>query len=233
MAVSSDQLSLFGREDEALPVGSVVASRPVVNLGDQQVSAFEYMSCDHYGFGHSSMQLHPCDMAKILKAVQSVVLPEIMLSVPAELFVKIDLSDALARALRSLSSNGTHVTVLLSAMTEDTANPGIADAMQKWRRVGCSVGIDGFGYVAVPALWPLVHHVDIVRIDPRLMSMLKAQVIAPQLALKLVNLVAAMGIPRIIIDGCQSTEDAKMFREAGATHGQGSVFGEFHFTHPR
>jgi EAL domain-containing protein (putative c-di-GMP-specific phosphodiesterase class I) len=42
-----------------------------------------------------------------------------------------------------------------------------------------------------------------------------------------------MGIPRIIIDGCQSIEDAEMFQEAGATHGQGSVFGEFHFSQPR
>lgn len=233
MPVSADQLSLLGEEDGASRVGSVATSRPVVNLANQQVTAFEYMSCDHYGFAHSSMQLVPCGMAKILKAVQSVALPEIMLSVPAELFVKIDLSDALARALRSLSSHGTHVTVLLSSMTEDTANQGIAAAMQKWRRVGCSVGIDGFGYVAVPALWPLVHHVDIVRIDPRLMNMLKAHVIAPQLARKLVDFVAAMGIPRIIIDGCQSIEDAQMFREAGATHGQGSVFGDFHFTHPR
>lgn len=233
MSVPSDQLSLLGEDEEASRVASVVASRPVVDLGDQQVTAFEYMSCDHYGFAHSNMQLSSCDMAKILDAVQSVALPEIMLSVPVELFVEIDLSHALARTLRSLLSHGTHITVLLSAMNDDAANSSIGNAMQNWRRVGCSVGIDGFGYAAVPALWPLVYHVDVVRIDPRLISMLKANVIAPQPAQKLVNLVAAMGIPRIIIDGCQSVDDAELFQAAGATHGQGSVFGEFHFTQPR
>lgn len=233
MAVQSDQLSLLGEDEEASRVASVVASRPVVDLGDHQITAFEYMSCDHYGFAHSNMQLSSFDMAKILDAVQSVALPEIMLSVPVELFVEIDLSHALARTMRSLLSQGTHVTVLLSAMKEDAANSSIGNAMQNWRRVGCSVGIDGFGYAAVPALWPLVYHVDVVRIDPRLVGMLKANVIAPQPAQKLVNLVAAMGIPRIIIDGCQSIEDAELFQQAGATHGQGSVFGEFHFTQPR
>jgi len=233
MSVPSEQLSLLGEDEEASRVASVIASRPVVDLGNHQITAFEYMSCDHYGFAHSNMQLSSSDMAKILDAVQSVALPEIMLSVPVELFVEIDLSHALARTLRSLLSHGTHVTVLLSAMKEDAANPNIGNAMQNWRRVGCSVGIDGFGYAAVPALWPLVYHVDVVRIDPRLVGMLKANVIAPQPAQKLVNLVAAMGIPRIIIDGCQSIEDAELFQAAGATHGQGSVFGEFHFTQPR
>lgn len=224
---------MLSEVEESSRVASVVASRPVVNLGDRQITAFEYMSCDHYGFAHSNMQLSPHDMAKILEAVQSVALPEILLSVPVELFVEFDLSHALARTLRSLLSQGTHVTVLLSAMHDDAANQSIGNAMQNWRRVGCSVGIDGFGYAAVPALWPLVYHVDVVRIDPRLVSMLKANVIAPQPAQKLVNLVAAMDIPRIIIDGCQSIEDAEMFHAAGATHGQGSVFGEFHFTQPR
>ena len=233
MAIQPEQLSLLSEDHEASRVASVVASRPVVNLGDQQVTAFEYMSCDHYGFAHSNMQLSPYDMAKILDAVQTVALPEILLSVPVELFVEIDLSHALARTLRSLLSRGTHVTVLLAAVQEDAAHQSIGNAMQNWRRVGCSVGIDGFGYAAVPALWPLVYHVDVVRIDPRLISMLKANVIAPQPAQKLVNLVAAMGIPRIIIDGCQSIEDAEMFQAAGATHGQGPVFGECHFTQPR
>jgi hypothetical protein len=63
--------------------------------------------------------------------------------------------------------------------------------------------------------------------------MFKANVVAPQPTQKLVNLVAAMGIPRIITDGCQSIEDAEMFQEAGSTHRQGSAFGEFHFTQPR
>lgn len=233
MSVQSEQLSLLSEDEEASRVASVVASRPVVNLGDHQITAFEYMSCDHYGFAHSNMKLSPCDMAKILDAVQSVAIPEIMLSLPVEMFVEIDLSQALARTIRSLLSQGTHVTVLLSAIREDAANQSVGNAMQNWRRVGCSVGIDGFGYAAVPALWPLVYRVDVVRIDPRLVSMLKANVIAPQPAQKMVNLVAAMGIPRIIIDGCQSMEDAELFQAAGATHGQGPVFGEFHFTQPR
>ena len=91
MAIQPEQLSLLSEDEEASRVASVVASRPVVDLGDHQVTAFEYMSCDHYGFAHSNMQLSPFDMAKILDAVQTVALPEILLSVPVELFVEIDL----------------------------------------------------------------------------------------------------------------------------------------------
>jgi hypothetical protein len=44
---------------------------------------------------------------------------------------------------------------------------------------------------------------------------------------KLVQLVAGMNMSRIILDDCLSIDDALMFQEAGATHGQGSDFVEF------
>ncbi len=44
-------------------------------------------------------------------------------SVSVELFIKIDLSHALARTFRSLSSLGTHFTVLLAAVQEDSCVP--------------------------------------------------------------------------------------------------------------
>lgn len=226
-------MPLLDEITDALCTESVVASCPVVDLATRQIAAYEYMSCDLDSFTHNNIQISPCNVVEILDEVRSVGFPEIIFSVPVDLFVCIELSNELARTVRSLLAHGTHITVLLSAMREDAASQRIGNAMQNWRRIGCSVGIDGFGYAAVPVLWPLVYHVDIVRIDPRLMSMLKAHVIAPQPAQKLVNLVAAMGIPRIIIDGCQSIGDAEMFQEAGATHGQGPVFGEFQFTHPR
>ena len=138
MAIQPEQLSLLSEDEEASRVASVVASRPVVDLGDHQVTAFEYMSCDHYGFAHSNMQLSPFDMAKILDAVQTVALPEILLSVPVELFVEIDLSHALARTLRSLLSRGTHVTVLLATLLLN--NDSISNTVERISRLDIEYG---------------------------------------------------------------------------------------------
>jgi EAL domain-containing protein (putative c-di-GMP-specific phosphodiesterase class I) len=78
----------------------------------------------------------------------------------------------------------------------------------------------------------LVHNVDVVRFDPRLIGMVRANATPALPAQKLVNLVAAMDVSRIILDGCLSIDDALMFQEAGATYGQGPVFGEFSLTQP-
>ncbi len=228
-----EQLSLLDAEFDIAPsTASIIASRPVVDLRNSQVMAYEYMACDHYSFLPSPNNLSVTDLQYILETSKLLYLPEILLSVPTDIFVEIDLSNKMAWALRSLLSQGTHVSVLLSATHGDVANNAIGNAMQNWRRVGCSVGIDNFGYAAVPALWPLVHNVDVVRIDPRLIGMLRANVLPALPAQKLVNLVAAMGISRIILDGCLSIDDATMFQEVGATHGQGPVFGEFSLTQP-
>lgn len=228
-----EQLSLLDVDEVATSsTSSITASRPVVDLSNSHVMAFEYMACDHYSFLPSQNILSAVDLQYILETGKLLYLPEILLSVPTGIFVELDLSNEMAWALRSLLSQGTHITVLLAATENDIANNAVGSAMQNWRRVGCSVGIDGFGYAAVPALWPLVHHVDVVRFDPRLIGMVRANVIPALPAQKLVNLVAAMGIGRIILDGCISVEDAMMFQEAGATHGQGPVFGEFSLTQP-
>jgi EAL domain-containing protein (putative c-di-GMP-specific phosphodiesterase class I) len=233
MPNNPEQLSLLDMDDDAPSSGlSIIASRPVVDLRNSQVMAFEYVACDHYSFLPSQNILSVMDLQSILETSKLLSLPEILLSVPADIFVEIDLSNKMAWALRSLLSQGTHITVLLAAAGGDAANNAIGSAMQNWRRVGCSVGIDGFGYAAVPALWPLVHHVDAVRFDQRLVGMLRANVIPALPAQKLVNLVAAMDITRIIIDGCLSPDDAILFQEAGATHGQGPAFGEFSLTQP-
>lgn len=230
----SGQLSLLEANGQvALPNATLVASRPLVDLSTRQVTAYEFMSCDHYGFVHSNMALSAQNIEDALESASALSLDEILLSVPADIFIGIDLSATLAWKLRALLSQGTHVNVLLSAMRDDAANLCTGNAVQSWRKIGCSVGIDGFGYSAIPALWPLVHQVDLVRIDPRLVGMLRANVIPSLPAQKLVNLVAAMNIPRIIVDGCINMEDALLFQEAGATHGQGPIFGEFHLTNPR
>ncbi|MFN3620197.1 hypothetical protein [Sphingorhabdus sp.] len=228
-----EQLSLLDVDEVATSSAlSIIASRPVVDLSSRQVMAYEYMACDHYSFLPSQNILSVVDLQYILETGKLLSLPEILLSVPTDIFVELDLSNQMAWALRSLLSHGTHITVLLAATENDAANNAVGGAMQNWRRVGCSVGIDGYGYAAVPALWPLVHHVDVVRFDPRLIGMVRANVIPALPAQKLVNLVAAMGIKRIILDGCLSIDDAMMFQEAGATHGQGPVFGEFSLTQP-
>lgn len=233
MPIIPEQLSLLDAEDDnASPAVSIIASRPVVDLRNSQVMAFEYMACDHYSFLPSQNILSAIDLQYILETGKLLSLPEILLSVPTDIFVGLDLSNKLAWALRSLLSHGTHITVLLSATDGITATNAIGSAMQNWRRIGCSVGIDGFGYTAVPALWPLVHNVDVVRFDPRLIGMVRANVLPALPAQKLVNLVAAMDISRIILDGCLSIDDAMMFQEAGATHGQGPIFGEFSLTQP-
>ena len=168
MPNNPEQLSLLDMDDDAPSSGlSIIASRPVVDLRNSQVMAFEYVACDHYSFLPSQNILSVMDLQSILETSKLLSLPEILLSVPADIFVEIDLSNKMAWALRSLLSQGTHITVLLAAAGGDAANNAIGSAMQNWRRVGCSVGIDGFGYAAVPALWPLVHHVDAVRFDQR------------------------------------------------------------------
>lgn len=228
-----EQLSLLDAEVDFTPsAASIIASRPVVDLRNSQVMAFEYMACDHYSFLPSPNNLSIVDLQYIMETSKLLYLPEILLSVPTDIFVEIDLSNKMAWALRSLLSQGTHISVLLSATDGTAATHAIGSAMQNWRRVGCSVGIDGFGYAAVPALWPLVHNVDVVRLDPRLIGMQRANVIPALPAQKLVNLVAAMGTARIILDGCLSMDDANLFQDAGATHGQGPVFGEFSHTQP-
>ncbi|MES2783107.1 MAG: hypothetical protein V4657_09945 [Pseudomonadota bacterium] len=228
-----EQLSLLDADDDIRPSAvSIIASRPVVDLRNGQVTAFEYMACDQYSFLPSPDILSVTDVQYILATGRLLSLPEILLSIPTDIFVELELSNQMVWALRSLLSHGTHVSILLSATDSRAAQSAIGGAMQNWRRVGCSVGLDGFGYAAVPALWPLVHNVDVVRFDPRLTGMVRAGVIPALPAQKLVNLVAAMGISRIILDGCQSIDDGILFQEAGATHGQGSVFGEFSLTQP-
>lgn len=212
---------------------TLVASRPIVDLGARQVMGYEFMACDHYGFAHSNMALSVQNIEDVLQTASVLTLDEIFMAVPADIFAAIDLSGKLATTLRGLLSQGTHINVLMSPAQDDDTPLFNGQAIQSWRKIGCSVGIDGFGYSAVPALWPLVHHLDLVRIDPRLVSMLRANVIPTLAAQKLVDFVAAMNIPRIIVDGCMSTEDSQLFQDAGATHGQGAVFGEFHLTNPR
>ncbi len=212
---------------------ALVASRPFVDLTNRRITAYEFMACDHYGFVHSNLSLSEDNIDNVLHSASLLTLDEILLSIPADIFIAIDLSGKLAWKLRSLISRGTHINVLMSPMAGDASALCDGKALQKWRRIGCSVGIDGFGYSAVPALWPLVHHVDLVRIDSRLVSMLRANVIPVDAAQSLVQFVASMDIPRIIVDGCMGMEDAKLFQDAGATHGQGPVFGEFHLTNPR
>ncbi|OYY71426.1 MAG: hypothetical protein B7Y44_00710 [Sphingomonadales bacterium 28-55-16] len=233
MSVIPEQLSLLDAVDEViLSTASIIASRPVVDLRNRQVTAYEYIACDHYSFLPNQNILSAVDLQHILETSGLLSLPEILLSVPTDIFVELDLSNEMAWALRALLSKGTHISILLSAIDNKAAINAVSSAMQNWRRVGCSVGIDGFGYAAVPALWPLVHNVDVVRFDPRLIGMVRAHVIPALPAQKLVNLVASMGISRIIVDGSLLIDDAIMFQEAGATHGQGPVFGEFSLTQP-
>ncbi len=233
MSVIPEQLSLLDAVDEViLSTASIIASRPVVDLRNRQVTAYEYIACDHYSFLPNQNILSAVDLQHILETSGLLSLPEILLSVPTDIFVELDLSNQMAWALRALLSKGTHISILLSAIDNKAAINAVSSAMQNWRRVGCSVGIDGFGYAAVPALWPLVHNVDVVRFDPRLIGMVRAHVIPALPAQKLVNLVASMGISRIIVDGSLLLDDAIMFQEAGATHGQGPVFGEFSLTQP-
>jgi EAL domain-containing protein (putative c-di-GMP-specific phosphodiesterase class I) len=194
---------------------------------------YEFMATDHYGFARSNITLSAQNIEDVLQTASLLTLDEILMAVPPDIFADIDLSGKLAWKLRALLSRGTHINVLMSPAQADVASLSIGQAIQSWRKIGCSVGIDGFGYSPVPALWPLVHHVDLVRIDPLLVSMLRANVIPPFAAQKLVDFVASMNIPRIIVDGCMGLEDAKLFQDAGATHGQGAVFGEFHLTNPR
>jgi len=220
-------------EQASALAATLVASRPVVDLGTRQVMGYEFMATDHYGFAHSDMALSAQNIEDVLQTASLLTLDEIFMAVPTDIFADIDLSGKLAWKLRALLSRGTHINVLMSPAQADVASLSTGQAIQSWRKIGCSVGIDGFGYSAVPALWPLVHHVDLVRIDPRLVSMLRANVIPPFAAQKLVDFVASMNIPRIIVDGCMGLEDAKLFQDAGATHGQGGVFGEFHLTNPR
>lgn len=234
MAEDKAPPSFFEWSEKASAFSStLVASRPIVDLGTRQITGYEFMACDHYGFAHSNMALSPQNIEDVLQTASLLTLDEIFMAVPTDIFAGIDLSGKLAWKLRTLLSQGTHINVLMSPAQDDDANLFNGQAIQSWRKIGCSVGIDGFGYSAVPALWPLVHHVDLVRIDPRLVSMLRANVIPPLPAQKLVNFVASMNIPRILVDGCISMDDAKLLQDAGATHGQGAVFGEFHLTNPR
>lgn len=234
MVDGQSTVSLVESSKKADPLtATLVASRPLVDLSTRRVTAYEFMSCDHYGFAHCDMALSAQNIEDVLHTASLLTLDEILMAVPADIFLGIDPSGKLARMLRALLSQGTHINILMSPAQGDAANLGNGQAIQNWRKIGCSVGIDGFGYSAVPALWPLVHNVDLVRIDQRLVSMLRANVIPSLPAQKLVNFVASMNISRIIVDGCISMEDATLFQEAGATHGQGAVFGEFHLTNPR
>jgi EAL domain-containing protein (putative c-di-GMP-specific phosphodiesterase class I) len=233
MPNAPEQYSLLDiADDVASSAGSIIASRPVFDLRNSQITAYEYMACDHDSFLPNQNILSVVDLQYILETGKLLSLPEILLSVPIDVFVEIDHSDKIAWALRSLLSQGTVVTILLSATDDIATAHSIGSAMQNWRRIGCSVGMDGFGYAAVPALWPLVHNVDVVRFDARLIGMVRAHVIPVLPAQKLVQLVAAMNISRIILDGCLSRDDALMFQEAGATYGQGPAFGEFRLTQP-
>lgn len=234
LADGQSPLSLVETPEKGTPLGAtLVASRPVVNLINRQVTAYEFMACDHYGFAHSNMALSAQNIEDVLHTAGLLTLDEILMAVPADIFINIDLSGQLAWKLRALLAQGTHINVLMSPAQDDMAHLCSGKAIQTWRKIGCSVGFDGFGYSAVPALLPLVHHVDLVRIDPRLASMLRANVIPQLPAQKLVNFVASMNIPRIIVDGCIGMDDAMLFQNAGATHGQGAIFGEFHLTNPR
>lgn len=219
-------------DDVASSAASIITSRPVFDLRNSHTAAYEYIACDHESFLPNKNILLVANLPYILEMGQSLSLPEILFSVPADVFVEINLSDKIAWMLRSLLLQGTVVSILLSATDDIATARSIGSGMQNWRRIGCSVGMDGFGYAAVPALWPLVQNVDVIRFDPRLIGMVHANVISALPAQKLVQLMAAMNISRIIMDACLSRDDALMFQEAGASYGQGPPFGEFSLTQP-
>lgn len=134
-------------------------------------------------------------------------------------------SPGAAATLARLRARGCSLTVLLGGSSSEAMTLPLGDAMNWWRRAGCGIGVDEFGYAMVPALWPLAHGVDLVRIDGRLLNMQASGVISLEPVAALVRLVKSMGVERVVVDGCSTHEQVACVSNEGATHGQGVLFG--------
>ena len=63
-----EQYSLLDTADEvASSAASIIASRPVFDLRNSQITAYEYMACDHYSFLPSPTILSVVDLQYILE----------------------------------------------------------------------------------------------------------------------------------------------------------------------
>ena len=99
-----EQLSLLDAEVDIAPsTASIIASRPVVDLRNSQVMAYEYMACDHYSFLPSPNNLSVTDLQYILETSKLLYLPEILLSVRLSAW-RMARRSAVSRAARRLSA---------------------------------------------------------------------------------------------------------------------------------
>jgi EAL domain-containing protein (putative c-di-GMP-specific phosphodiesterase class I) len=210
------------------------AYRPMVDLASGAISAFEIQQVEEgpEGMVLCGQQPDGLSLARQLAAICAAPLHDMVLALSPAQFVAGPVTSQSVWNLREVLAGGPRLTVLLGWNAGDPVVEGLGDAIGGWRRLGCAVGIDNFGYAPVPALWPLVHRLDLVRIDARLAGMLRAGVIERDSVLALVRFAASLGPGRIVIDGCDTDEDIDLLRQSGATHGQGAHFGTLRRTRP-
>lgn len=158
---------------------------------------------------------------------------QVMLALPVERFVEAANDNVVRRLVGQHLAAGRRMAVLASWPDQYTMAPGLSDALGAWRRMGCAVGLDNFGFAPVPALWPYILRLDLVRIDARLMEMQAAGVIRQDMVANLLEFVHLSGVGEVIADGCDSDDQVWLARSFGATHAQGRKFGDVRLGRPR
>lgn len=221
----------------ALPVAGdyhvvLSAFRPVADLVSGRMVANEIVALNvslAHGVARPNIPEAAVSLDAALKAAVARSPGDLMMVLAPDQFLVLP-DDPQCAGIRALASSGTRLTVLAGGAAVNAQ--GLAAGIAAWRELGCEIGLDGFGYAAVPALWPLAHRFDMVRIDARLCAMHAAGALRDDTLCRLLEFVASFGLRRLVVDGLCSAQQAALARDGGATHGQGPYVGEARFTAP-
>lgn len=232
------------RQQRRAPDPPLFVQRPVIRLAagwqddDLPASGCEYAYAGRFAAepdplgDDSCLSLARARLFALLDQGARSGIRDMLVSIPATQLAPLIAEPALRRCVSALTASGLRLAVLAGWPDTERTHVSLTEALSAWRRAGCAVGLDNFGYAPFPPLWPFVLALDIVRIDARLMTMLAASAIRAQPVSDLIGFVVRSGPAQVIADGCASPDHAQFARTCGATHAQGPHFGAFRFTAP-
>lgn len=214
--------------------------RPVVDLATGRIDRYECISVDAADLvGRGKDCVWPNRQTRWAfpfgQAIDDLCtheLADLIISVPADILVNDFPAATDLTQLRTALQGGKRLTVLAGWPDAGAGIAGVAEALDSWRRIGCDIGIDNFGYAAIPMLWPQALPLSVVRLDARLMEMAAAGTIGFELVGKVIEFVRAAGVRQVIVDGCSQEALAGKAEDHGATHGQGRIFGRLRYGFP-
>lgn len=213
----------------------VLCYRPILELKNERASTFECAEHTVANFGGPDLSAPPPFENILRRAIDDLIaysVPDLMISLPADVVSRGFPSNQLQSELRYALSKGGRLTILVGWPHIGIGIAPIADALARLHQLGCQVGIDNFGFAPVPLLWPVVHNLDFVRVDPRIVSLTAQRSLAPRMIASVLQMLCDTGVRNIILDGCTENSHYQLALDRGATHVQGALFGSPRLSYP-